>query len=393
MSAAPLSNGKRPNALQLIRVCYEEEVLGEIACQWGDDEPHKLGLRRFWFPRRNWQSRFQERHGRIKHLRENGREFLIYRKIDRLGIELSAIGLGGHEYMPDGSSRGFNEDFKNAVKPGYQSQGYGGDKRRALLKVAYERGINFFDVTIDPEKEALGRNLKEMPPPHDIFIQTRPEGMGYGYDPNNQKMGDYALLKAEVQRILQLMGRDYIDFLNFPFLQTALDADDEYIDKMRHNANQLKREGLIRFATADNFSGEKTYLKQATAGCFDALAMNFNFADDGPVENVLPIAAEKGLAVITREVFQKGQLFKMGGEVGIEDRDLLSRVALKWNLAHHQATTSLVGADDIDHLENSLAVLSEPALSAEENDVLNKLRSAPTYSEYSENRRARFNTI
>ena len=315
---------------------------------------------------------------------------MIYRKIDRLGIEVSAIGLGGHEYMPDGSSRGFNEDFKSAVKPGYKSQGYGGDKRRALLKLAYDRGINFFDVTIDPEKEALGRNLKEMPPPHDIFVQTRPEGMGYGYDPDNKKMGDYALLKAEVQRILQLMGRNYIDFLNFPFLQTALDADPEYLDKMRYNTAQLKREGLIRFATADNFSGEKTYLAQATAGCFDALAMNFSFADDGAVEKVLPTAAENGLAVISREVFQKGQLFKMGSEMGIEDRNVLSRVALKWNLSHPTVTTSLVGADHIEHLKKSLSVLDDPALSEEESEVLNKLRTAPTYIEYAQNRRARF---
>ena len=49
-------------------------------------------------------------------------------------------------------------------------------------------------MTIDSEKEALGHNLKEVPPPYEIYIQTRPEGMGYGYDPNNQKMGDYALL-------------------------------------------------------------------------------------------------------------------------------------------------------------------------------------------------------
>ncbi len=68
---------------------------------------------------------------------------MIYRKIEPLGIELSAIGLGRHEYMPDGSSRGFNDDFKSAVKPGYQGQGSGGDKRRALLQVAYESGINF----------------------------------------------------------------------------------------------------------------------------------------------------------------------------------------------------------------------------------------------------------
>lgn len=78
---------------------------------------------------------------------------MIYSKIEPLGIELSAIGLGGHEYMPDGSSRGFNEDFRSAVKPGYQGQGYGGEKWHALQQVAYENGINFFDVTIDPEKK------------------------------------------------------------------------------------------------------------------------------------------------------------------------------------------------------------------------------------------------
>ena len=315
---------------------------------------------------------------------------MIYRRIDKLGIELSAIGLGGHEYMPDGSSRGFNEDFKSAVKPGYQGQGYGGDKRRALLKVAYEHGINFFDVTIDPEKEALGRNLKEMPSPYDIYIQTRPEGMGYGYDPNNKKMGDYPLLKAEVQRILTLMDRDQIDFFNFPFLQSALDADPEYLDKMRHNTGELKREGLIRFASADNFSGESTYLSQVNAGCFDALAMNFSFADDGARQNVLPTAAARGIAVISREVFQKGRLFKMGDEVGIADRNLLSRLALKWNLSIPAVTTSLVGADHTDHLKNSLSVVAESEFSDEENAIFDTMRTSPTYIEYAENRRAQF---
>ena len=66
-------------------------------------------------------------------------------------------------------------------------------------------------------------------------------------------MGDYALLKAEVQRILALMGREHIDFLNFPFLQSALDVDLDYVDKMRHNIAELKCEGLIRFVNADNF--------------------------------------------------------------------------------------------------------------------------------------------
>jgi len=32
-----------------------------------------------------------------------------------------------------------------------------------VLSIAFDQGINFFDVTQDSEKEALGRNLKEIP--------------------------------------------------------------------------------------------------------------------------------------------------------------------------------------------------------------------------------------
>lgn len=313
-----------------------------------------------------------------------------YRKIDRIDVELSVIGLGGHEYLPDGRSRGFNEDRQNAVKPGYIGQGYGGDKRKQLLKLAYENGINFFDVTIDPEKEALGRNLKELPPPYDIFIQTRPEGMGYGYDPENRKMADYGLLKVEVERILTLLQRDHIDFLNFPFLQSALDADPEYLNKINHNVSQLKREGLIRFATADNFSGEKTYLSQIHTNCFDTLAMNFSFADSAACNKVLPAAQSSGMGIITREVFQKGRLFEMGEEVGIADRSLLARIALKWNLNIPQITTALVGADHTNHLQNCLDILPEHNLTDAENIILEKLKTSATYQKYASERATRF---
>lgn len=313
-----------------------------------------------------------------------------YRKIEKANIELSVIGLGGHEYLPNGSSRGFNEDRQNAIKPGYVGQGYGGKKRRELLKMAYDKGINFFDVTIDPEKEALGRNLREVPPPHDIYIQTRPEGMGYGYDPENKKMANYSLLKTEVERILTLMQRNHIDFFNFPFLQSALDADPEYLNKITHNITELKREGLIRFATADNFSGEQTYLSQINANCFDTLAMNFSFADNAATQTVLPTAQNQGMGIITREVFQKGRLFKMGEEAGITDRSLLARLSLKWNLSIPQITTALVGADDTAQLQNTLAILDHTELTNEENEILEKLRASPTYQDYSTERKKRF---
>ncbi|MCB0128145.1 MAG: aldo/keto reductase [Caldilineaceae bacterium] len=291
---------------------------------------------------------------------------MIYRQMGDSDVQLSIIGLGGHEYLENGSSRGFNEDFAAAVRPGYVGVGYGGERRRQVLATAFEHGINFLDVTIDPEKEALGRNLKEIIPPYEVYIQTRPEGMGYGYDEHNTKLSQYPLLKAEVERILTLLQRETIDFLNFPFLQAALDHDPEYLAKIADNVAKLKAAGLIRFATADNFSGERTYLAQVNAGCFDALAMNFNIADAGATRAVIPQAQEQGLAVITREVFLKGKLFQMGEEIGVTDRSLLARASLKWNLNQGGVSTALVGAHLPEHLHNCLSVLDDLAIQPDE---------------------------
>jgi aryl-alcohol dehydrogenase-like predicted oxidoreductase len=298
---------------------------------------------------------------------------MLYKPYGNTGINLSVIGLGGHEYLPDGSSRGFNEHRGEAVKPGYTGVGYGGAQRLSVLEAALANGINFFDVTIDPEKEALGRNLRELTLPHDIYIQTRPEGMGYGYDPGNRKMADGKLLREEVERCLGLLQRDTIDILNFPFLQSAMDEDPDYLSKISDNVTMLKESGLIRFASADNFSGESTYLTQIASGIFDSISINFNFADVSARAKVFPAAESAGMGVITREVFQKGRLFTMGTEAGIEDRSMLARAALKWNLSLLQVTAALVGARDTDQLDNVLSILDAEGLTLADSDTLELL--------------------
>jgi aryl-alcohol dehydrogenase-like predicted oxidoreductase len=315
-----------------------------------------------------------------------------YRHFGASDISLSAIGLGGHEYLPDGSSRGFNEHRGEAVKPGYKGEGYGGPQRVELIERALAAGVNFFDVTIDPEKEALGRNLRQVSLPHDVYIQTRPEGMAYGYDPGNRKMGDAGLLRAEVERCLNLLQRDTIDILNFPFLQSALDGDPDYLSKISDNISALKDADLIRFASADNFSGESTYLSQIESDIFDSISINFSFANASPADKVLPAAAEAGMGVITREVFLKGNLFEMGKEVGETDQSRLARIALKWNLSVPQVTTTLVGARNIDQFENALSLLDTPELTADESTIVSDLLATPTGKSYSESRRSAFLT-
>lgn len=304
------------------------------------------------------------------------------------GLVLSAFALGGHEYLPDGRSRGFNEDMRQAVSPGYIGDGYGGGKRRQVLAAAYELGINVFDVTIDSEKEALGRNLRELPPPYEVFVQTRPEGMCYSYDRLNRKMLDLALLRAEVQRGLRLLRRDALDLLNVGLLAWSIDHDPDYLAILAHNIDTLKREGLIRFAVADSFSGERLYLAMLGSGAFDAVNLDLNFGDACGLQRVVPAARSGGQGVMAREVFFKGQLFSIGAACGIDDRGLLARVALKW-LASHRPDCVIVGVDDAAQLRANAQAFGQP-LDAAEQAVLERLRGSDAFKAYEDAKRREF---
>jgi predicted aldo/keto reductase-like oxidoreductase len=315
---------------------------------------------------------------------------MIYKKLGRTDIEVSIIAMGGHEYLADGQSRGFNENFNLAIKPGYIFPGFGMGKRKKVLSIAFENGINLFDVTQDSEKEALGRNLKEISPPYEIYIQTRPEGMVYTYDLYNQKMAQYDLLKVEVQRGLKLLQRDHLDFLNIAFMQSALDNDPEYLEKIKSNIERLKKEGLIRFACADTFSGEYSYLKQITSNAFDAVYINLNFADYGALRRVFPKAEEKRLGIISREAFMKGQLFKMADEIGYTDRSKLAQTALKWNLSHEAVTTVVVGTNNPDNLLKNLTVLNDLNLTDDDRDIIEKIKTSQIFKTYEEKKLQEF---
>lgn len=315
---------------------------------------------------------------------------MVYREIGNSGVRISILGLGGHEFLPGGGLRGFQENFARAITPGQIFAGFGQDRRRKVLKVAYDHGINFFDATQDSEKEALGRNLRELPPPFEVYVQTRPEGMMYDRDPGNRKMADYVLLKAEVERILRLMRRERIEFLNLGITPDAYRQDPEYLTKLKATTDRLKHVGLVRFTSADTFRGEETYLKIIASGGFDSIFINLNVADQAGRPQVLPAARAAGLAVVGREVFMKGELFNIGAEVGLTGRDRLAQVALRWALALPELTSMVVGAAEPEHLTNMLAVIGAPGLLEEDRRLLERLRASRLYQAYEEQRRREF---
>ena len=313
-----------------------------------------------------------------------------FHQVPGTNVRLSRAALGGHEYLPNGNSRGFNEDFAKAITPGHSFPGFGGAKRKAVLSAAYDLGINFFDVTLDAEKEALGRNLAEMPPPYDVYVQTRPEVMNYSYDPGNRKMTDLALLRAEVGRILKLLRRERLEFLNLGPLRSAIEGDPDFVSKVASNVRALQKEGLILFAAADTFSGQATYKALIESGAFATLNINFNMADDEPEREVFPLARKSDMRVVVREAFIKGVLFRLGREAGLHDDALLARAAMKWIGSRPGVDTVIVGADTEQHLRDNVNALEHPVLDDAERSALEKLQAHPAFAALKQQKREEF---
>jgi aryl-alcohol dehydrogenase-like predicted oxidoreductase len=303
-----------------------------------------------------------------------------YDELGDTGVELSAIGLGGHEYF-EGGVRGFNpEEREQAVTPGLNLEGFGGERRLAVVRAALEHGIDLFDVTIDEEKEAIGRNLETLDPDGEIYVQTRPAGMVYTYGNHNEGLADYERLREEVERVTGLLRRDRVDFLNVAFEPGALDHTPDFLERVGENVDRLKAEGLIRFATADAGS-EAHYVEAIETGAFDAISIGFHVATPGYAAAVLPVARRHGVGVVTRAVFMKGALFEMADRAGIDDRDRVARASIRWCLDHDAVTSVLVGVDTPDELERNLAALETDGLTAEDEAVLDRLRDTDAFRE------------
>jgi predicted aldo/keto reductase-like oxidoreductase len=86
----------------------------------------------------------------------------------------------------------------------------------------------------------------------------------------------------------------------------------------------------------------------------------------------------------------KGELFRMGNEVGLTDRNRLAEIGIKWNLSHEAVTNLIVGTNNADHLVNNLKVLNNLELTGEDNSIIEKIRTSNSYKAYEERKANEF---
>jgi len=277
------------------------------------------------------------------------------------------------------------------------------DVMRAILRRAFDLGVTHFDLANNygPVNGAAERNFGQIL--HDDFLPYRDEliiSTKAGYDMWEGPYGEWGSRKyllASLDQSLTRMGLPYVDI----FYSHRPDPETPIEETMGALAHAV-RQGKALYAGISNYNPEQT---RAAAAALKAEGVPLLIHQ--PRYNMFDRAVENGLLEALDEVQAGSIVFSPLAQGMLTDRYLhgipkdsraaegrwiseanideiylsraralneiaegrgqtLAQLALTWVLRHPQVTSALIGASSVAQLENSLAALDFPDLTADE---------------------------
>ncbi|MHC4592246.1 MAG: aldo/keto reductase [Planctomycetota bacterium] len=278
-------------------------------------------------------------------------------------------------------------------------EGRPGDPERAtdryyvrMVHAALDEGINLFDTAncyqAGRSEELLGKALGEGS--FDAIVATKCGAMGRDFSAEG--------IVREAEESLGRLQRDCIDVLqlhnpSFDDLKTASWQD---------GFDRLAKAGKIRFrGVSISALDEGMWLLER--GLVDVVQVNFNIFRPEAREQLLPMAAEKGVAVLTKIPLARGLLSgKYGGGTQLPEGDWhrqglvgdaedmfatidglnelargegisLAQLALRWTLYHDGISAAIPGAKSVEHIQDNAKAGADGPLSKDLYEALEDL--------------------
>jgi diketogulonate reductase-like aldo/keto reductase len=173
-------------------------------------------------------------------------------------------------------------------------------------------------------------------------------------------LGDDSHVRRSLEQSLQRLWRERIDLLQCHSLTN--------IDVVLPVLQAFKKEGRIDYAGVTHhdplyFDALADWIDR---GNFDVVQVHYSIHARQAEERVLPLARDRGMAVLVNMPFEKARLFKL-----VEGRPLpeLARVIgaenwaqffLKWVISHPAVTCALPATSNPEHLLENMGALRGP---------------------------------
>jgi diketogulonate reductase-like aldo/keto reductase len=233
---------------------------------------------------------------------------------------LPVVGFGNSQSFRDG-------DYENS---------------RKLLDVLMDKGGRFVD-TDRPSQPVLGRYLQEHDPRPKLFLATNMR--------TNSEEDDLAYLRQS----LEIQGKESLDLVQ---LQRPTDFDKQWA-RLRN----WKDKGLTRHIGIA-VSGERYFPmieKMLRSGTADFVQMNYSMIEPESDERLLPLAQDKGVAVVTNRPFINGRYFsRVSGQelpdwAAEFDCESWAQFSIKYILGHPAVNCVLTETTKAHHAADNLS--------------------------------------
>ena len=310
-----------------------------------------------------------------------------YRKLGRTGLNVSEIGFGAWAI---GGSWGPQSDADSV----------------AALNRALDKGVNFIDTAAgygDGRSERIiAKVLKERRETVIVATKTPPAAGPWPPSPYCILSDRYPAqsLRSNVEDRLRNLGTECIDLLQLHTWTRAWNRKPEAFETLR----ELKKEGKVRFVGVSTpEQDQNSVIDLMRAGWVDVVQVIYNIFEQEPAAELLPVAAQTGVGIIVRVVFDEGSLTgKWNENTTFPEGDFrrsyfqgdrlsrsvaraarvaktiegsgytLPQAAIKFALAHEAVSTVIPGMRNPAQAEANCAVSELPAMTPQLRSLLHE---------------------
>jgi diketogulonate reductase-like aldo/keto reductase len=178
---------------------------------------------------------------------------------------------------------------------------------------------------------------------------------------------------AQMQQSLRRLGSERIELMQ---VHNLLDWQ-QHLPTLR----AWKAEGRIRYLGISHYTASAHAEVEAVLRKepLDFLQINYSLAEQESARRLLPLAAERGVAVLANRPFAEGALFRtvQGKALPTAAADhgcrSWAQVFLRWILAHPAVTCAIPASSRIDHLEDNMAATIGPLPDFREQQALARM--------------------
>jgi aryl-alcohol dehydrogenase-like predicted oxidoreductase len=252
----------------------------------------------------------------------------IMTTIPSSGEQLPAVGLG---------TRDFRSDTNVAEMQRF----------RQTLEVFHASGGRVIDTSPNygEAETVIGKLLRDIGIRDDVFMATK-------VDREDQQQGI-----VRMNRSFKLLGGDQIDLMQVHNLR----GTEEELETMK----AWKSEGRLRYigVTTHNPRQYDEMQDVMRRHPLDFIQLNYSVADRAAEKSILPLARDRGIAVLVNLPFARGVLFKAVENQPLPDwaadMDATSwgQVFLKYVISYPASTLPIPGTTKPNHVEDNLGAI------------------------------------